>query len=1110
MPAVRSNSSGHGTGGALTCAAPSMLAAGALADAPSLVANFTFEPDESAALFSAGVASYTLMGHAHVAGGALWLTADAPGQLGSCILPALPHVGPTTTFAASFDVHIGGVCLGGGRNCGGDGVSFSFGEVADEAFGADGAGDGLRIQLLTQPIRHLVAQYGGRHLGSAAMGESLRAQAPQQLAVRYAADGLWVRYGSRVLLSGVQVPSWAPRPSWRFAFGAHTAAGAAKHDHHLLDNLRIETGVLDPDSGRVSVQVSLNGEQFSTDALIYTYTPPVQVVSLDPASGPRLGGTHVNITTESVLHGGVDFRCAFDGVVVTASMETDSIISCVTPAHPDLITASAVPMAITSNGQDFTSSTLDFVYYDAVPSIHTISPLSSPSRGGSIVSVIGAGLGHGSQPRCSFGIFGTVSGSLLGPYSMLCHTPAAKPFTAVPLEVALNAQQYTTRSLSFSFYAHAVVSALSPILGPVLGDTHVRISGLGFDGGTPGTYACRFGEVRVAATFVGAALLECASTPLSPGSHCLEVSLNGQDFTKDCKQFVSAAPIELTSVTPVSGPSDGRTLVTISGVNLDAGAHNSCRFGMPPANFIEVPATFMYANSTVACYSPSWHGSSGVQSLSVTFNGQQYALPVVFEVFHPPVLSSVTPSSGPINGVTAVVLVGISFSAGSDYRCRFGSSTVPAVAVTDSRITCTSPSHTIMGVQSLRISLNGQQFTVGVPYEYVADVHLTRSSISPSSGPSAGLTLVTVSSERALANGTDYRCRFGANFSVPASISVTTGTVACLSPNLTRGLVQFSLSLNGQQFAPSTAQFSFTGSTQIEAPVPRSGPESGGTIISFQGTDLNNGSHYVCRCEGNILPATVDALASTVRCETPPSARICDAFARCLPRTGNASCSVSLNGQQYTAGVNFLYHETARAWATSPACGPVHGGTTVAVSGVGFANGTNRQCAFGEIHVPASASFNGGSEILRCTLPATWSSSLHVGASTVPLTVTINGQQFSTEALGFTILPPPSVATIHPSLVSRLGGTLVTMHGSNLSYGCDYRCSFDSITVPCEITPSGTINARVPAYEHTNLTAAHVRTSLNGQQFTDATMIALHEPVHLQSVSIKNQTRGEV
>ena len=264
-------------------------------------------------------------GDALIVAGTATLTVDAPGQLGSLVLTAAPNAPPdtlpnaSTAFAATFDMLIGGSCGAEGvlpaAGCGAAGLSFSFGDGLEAVapFGEEGAGSGLRLQILTgDGSRRLVVIYGGQVLASVGLNETIRSHAiPVQLAVQYAADGLWVRLDTTQLVAGLGIPGWSPRRTWRFGFGARTGSAWGAHDSHAVDNVEIRLGRLGAASGAVPVEVSLNGAQFSHGGLMYTYLPAVRALSILPTSGPQLGQTNVTIVGAGLI-GGRDFRCSFD------------------------------------------------------------------------------------------------------------------------------------------------------------------------------------------------------------------------------------------------------------------------------------------------------------------------------------------------------------------------------------------------------------------------------------------------------------------------------------------------------------------------------------------------------------------------------------------------------------------------------------------------------------------------------------------------------------------------------------------------------------------------------------------------------------------------------
>ena len=61
----------------------------------------------------------------------------------------------------------------------------------------------------------------------------------------------------------------------------------------------------------------------------------------------------------------------------------------------------------------------------------------------------------------------------------------------------------------------------------------------------------------------------------------LELSLNGQEYTRSGLNFTRYAPV-ITSVYPLTGPRSGGFRIELGGTDLTAGSAYRCRFELPP------------------------------------------------------------------------------------------------------------------------------------------------------------------------------------------------------------------------------------------------------------------------------------------------------------------------------------------------------------------------------------------------------------------------------------------------------------------------------------------------------------------------------------------------
>ena len=137
---------------------------------------------------------------------------------------------------------------------------------------------------------------------------------------------------------------------------------------------------------------------------------------------------------------------------------------------------------------------------------------------------------------------------------------------------------------------------------------------------------------------------------------------------------------------------------------------------------------------------------------------------------------------------------------------------------------------------------------------------------SPSLGPSAGGTR---RQRHGLEGGSHYVCRFGSHVvpatAVPASSSsAAVSSLRCVAPpwsgtgpaqlihhRLERHRAPISISLNAQQFHPTSSYYAYHHEPLLESVVtPRHGPAAGGTMVTVRGSHLDGGDERLTRDAG--------------------------------------------------------------------------------------------------------------------------------------------------------------------------------------------------------------------------------------------------------------------
>ena len=135
----------------------------------------------------------------------------------------------------------------------------------------------------------------------------------------------------------------------------------------------------------------------------------------------------------------------------------------------------------------------------------SLSPSTGAVPGGTLVTVNGTAFDAGGAYRCGFGAAGVSEATRVDDATLRCVSPAAPEAGLQPLEVSLNARDFTIDAVGFLYYELVDLTrddSLLPANGPFAGGTTVAVRGgdVSLRGGSH--YRCRFGEVVVPATYV--------------------------------------------------------------------------------------------------------------------------------------------------------------------------------------------------------------------------------------------------------------------------------------------------------------------------------------------------------------------------------------------------------------------------------------------------------------------------------------------------------------------------------------------------------------------------------------------------------------------------------
>jgi alpha-tubulin suppressor-like RCC1 family protein len=194
-------------------------------------------------------------------------------------------------------------------------------------------------------------------------------------------------------------------------------------------------------------------------------------------------------------------------------------------------------------------------------------------------------------------------------------------------------------------------------------------------------------------------------------------------------------------------------------------------------------------------------------------------------------------------------------------------------------------------------------------------------AVSPASGPTSGGTEVTIT-------GTNLGSASAVHFGASAASSfkaVSTSTVTAVAPAGTGTVDVTVATAAGTTAASSADHFTYVARPAISKLSAKGGPATGGTTVTITGTS------FVAPAEvhfGEVAASSVTVNSPTsITAVSPPNV------------SGTLSVTVSTIGGASPASTKARFKYAPAVESVSPANGPLAGGTTVTITGAGFAVG---------------------------------------------------------------------------------------------------------------------------------------------------------------------------
>jgi len=319
-------------------------------------------------------------------------------------------------------------------------------------------------------------------------------------------------------------------------------------------------------------------------------------------------------------------------------------------------------------------------------------------QGGTLVTITGGGLSKGM--RVFF-----AGNEAFNPYcsdsnSCTIFSPASATPGPVDVRVSIGGILSPLNPVGDRFtYFGPSVSRITPATGPETGGTYVDLYGTSLQDGM----IVRFDEVKSAYGATCQDNTRCTTiSPPGTGQVRVSVEVNGVRSSKsDGPLFTYARFPTVSGVVPASGPATGATSVTIVGTNFGtAPGATSITFGANSATNVSCTATQCTATTPPG---------AGTVDVVVAVNTLPSTKNASSRFSYVPVVTSITPNSGPGNGGTSVSITGAGFFAdkfGSRPSITFGvDQTTNAICSGPTSCTATSPAG--KGTVDVRVTLDG-------------------------------------------------------------------------------------------------------------------------------------------------------------------------------------------------------------------------------------------------------------------------------------------------------------------------------------------------------------------------------------------------------------------
>ena len=819
--------------------------------------------------------------------------------------------------------------------------------------------------------------------------------------------------------------------------------------------------------GNVTVEVSNDGLHFSSEGVAVKVLDVI-IRSLEPSQGSTAGNTLVTVYGSGFVSGMTPMCRFFSAASVPATVINIGEMVCLTPPG----TTGFTSMAVSMDGTFQQANSLQdvFEYISDVKLYHGL-PSSGPTRGGTVVTVIGIGFRASNQYECLLSLASATSIALVkSETQLLCTTPPLLvDARAAVLRLRVNDMDMKGDALSFLYYRPATISDVRPCRGPASGGTMVSVHGSEFMGDEHSL--CRFGKWTALAHVKSSTLVKCSTPAGHLGNVTVQISGNGRDFDRSMVLFwYEREPRPALKASPSTGPVLGGTTVTVSGMlPLSDPTGMFCIFGIA-----WVPVSKVLNRTAVTCVTLGSDGGRANVVLIWIADHRETAMPATtggsvtggtarFEYMPEIAVYSISPSAGSVLGGGIVSVLGTGFLTGRTH-CVFGGVLVTGKVLSSSLLACISPTRGA-GSVTVEVSANsGVDVThSGVVYRYMNPCKVDYVQPSFAVISDSGTILTVAGTD--FANTATLACRTGATMSLFAVWRSSSMIECSAGAHMNRGNVTVEVSNDGLHFSSERLIVEVLGMIAVVSVEPSQGSTAGNELVTVHGSGIDSRTRPMCRFGISAAVHGTARSSSHMVCSTPAS----DA--------GTYLLGVAVEGGRMFAstGVQYEFRLPIDTHDLQPSSGPIAGGTVVVVVGRGFAR-QPLQCRFGK--ASGQAAYVLSSSTVVCKSP----SYLLEESGVVGMVLQDEGGIYSTE-LRYHFYEIEAVHQLQPSKGPFAHSTVLKVTGTNFVDSDALRCQFGLANVSAVAMSSSLLSCMAPASTE-GVANVSVSVSNNGQDFS--------------------------